>query len=201
MCVRLPVLIFSLLAYSFTPKEYARIHLVNGYTQDLSKGQADRSRNIFVEGARDSLLWLNFLSKNSYRLASPDDFSVTGSLSERENPDLFRFVNLPCVAGDFNKDGAGDRACIIISAKQKNGDKFGLIVINGSISEITGEEVKTIIPSIHWIVKDRDLAKANLVYTLRSGLLLSLMTSGAKRSVYGINWSKKRNSYIYKTIL
>jgi hypothetical protein len=201
MCITLTHLILSTLAITFVFIEPDRFYLISNYFQDSGKEQQpDYSKEIFPEGSRDSLMWLEFLSKSSYRVASPEDFSVPATLTEYENPDLYRFVNLPCVAGDFNDDGAGDRACIVINKNRVSINRFRIVAINGSMSKLFGEEIKGMVPSIHWITKNMDLSNVYLMYALRSGLTFSLTKSGAKRLTYKVIWDKKRNSYIYKII-
>lgn len=168
--------------------------------QARSSNFDEKARNIFDKGSKDSEFWLSFLEKQPYRVARPEDFAIAGNINERDNPDLYRATSLPCIPGDFNGDKAGDRACIVVNKNQKSSRRFGVIIINGTTSEITGRSIDKLNPSLHWIKKREDLSSSVLSYTARGGLKIESSEPYKGRKVYDISWNSKQRSYTCKKI-
>lgn len=159
--------------------------------------QAVKSQDvqIFDKGSPEEAVWKQFFSDGRYRIVREDDFKLPIAVKQaRYWVDVKRFVELPCVSGDFNGDGALDRACIVIDSTKETDAKYGVIIVEGTRSQSDNQIIKRQ-PVVRWLFKDRDLSKTILSYTLRGGLSAQEYKEDSSFVSCRIGWSSLQQKY------
>jgi hypothetical protein len=178
---------------SATPKEGDKLAPQQRNDSQLVRPEIIR---LFAEGSAEANFWERFIQDGKYRIAGADDFSMPPTIKQSQYwIDVSRAISLPCNAGDFNGDGGSDRACIMIDTTRNDSEKFGIVIIEGTRSEL-GTPITKPTPSLHWLYQGMDLSQTILSYTLRDGLRVrEYFDDGSRRSCQVI-WDRQKQEYL-----
>jgi hypothetical protein len=145
---------------------------------------------VFDEGTPEAEFFRHFFADGHYRVARAADFRIPEVVVREYAHDINIAINLPCVGGDFNLDGAGDRACIVVDNTRNDMARFGLVIFNGL-------KEKETMPQLFWLYQGRNLAKTVMGWS-RDGLDITEYHEDGTYSICHVRWDKEQQDYICK---
>ena len=151
--------------------------------------------DIFPKNSGEGILWRDLLKEGRYKLAEADDFRFPKAALITYNSDISNFISLPYTQGDFNGDGAVDVAGVMVDTKKSDNERFGIIILNGTISSVDNYLIAGLYPNLSWVYQGKDLSKSTISYTLRGGLEIRRYNDDRSQVVSSIKWSKQKKAY------
>jgi hypothetical protein len=145
-------------------------------------------KGLFDQDPKGMEAWLRFTADGRYRMARSNDFQIPQAVMKEHLGDPFFTNTFAYVGGDFNRDGhLMDRAFIVVDTTTTGRKHFGLIVFNAPPDENS-------LPSVHWVLKTRDLSKS-VLSAATNVLSLTEYHQDGTEDVFHVRWHKNREDY------
>ena len=158
-------------------------------TQQASQSAPElMPKGLFDQDPKGAEAWLQFTQDGRYRIARRDDFQIAEAVMTEHPNDPFFANKFAYVGGDFNRDGhLMDRAFVVVDTTTTAKERFALIVFNAP------PDGKSL-PSIHWVLKARDLSKS-VLSAATDVLYLTEYHEDGTQDVCHVRWDKNREEY------
>jgi hypothetical protein len=170
-----------------TPKNGPQIEAKS--TQQVGQSAPElMPKGLFDQDPKGMEAWLQFTVDGRYRMARRDDFQISKIVLKEHLNDPFFTNKFAYVGGDFNRDGhLMDRAFVVVDTTTTTKERFALIVFNAPPDEKS-------LPSIHWVLKARDLSKS-VLSAATDVLYLTEYHEDGTQDVCHVRWDKNRGEY------
>lgn len=170
-----------------TPQQAQQIN-ANSALQPSVPAPELMPKGLFDQDPRGAEAWQQFTQDGRYRVARSDDFQIPELVMREHLNDPFFTNKFSYVGGDFNRDGRQmDRAFIVVDTTTTVEERFALIVFNAPTDDKS-------LPSVHWVLKTRDLSKSVLSAATDVLSLTEYHEDGAG-DVCHVRWNKNQDQY------
>jgi hypothetical protein len=136
--------------------------------------------------------WLKFIEDGKYRAAKGEDFKFSeaakNKLRSMFEDEWYARINHPAITGNISRrHGFKDLAIIVVDTTRSDSTRFSVVIFN---AESDNKQA----PSVHWLLKSRDLSSGLLSWHSNWPVLVFYELDGSPDPYY-INWNENTERY------